>query len=644
MTRHSAATPAHCAPTMLHGHLWGFLVPWALLILLLGMAAGPANAQDSGPIQRLTGVLSPDEALYFQINGLREGQTLYAFADNTAGNLDPFLALLPGDTDVDLLRQQFTEGVAARLAAGKGPIVAANETAEALSLVWNDDFDSSHAAGFAFVVPASGDYLLLLRSSLARSTFGGYNLLVGLDAPDVLTGRATPTSATVAIKDEERSTHTRGAQEVAGDLTPPQASTVYNLAPADANDVLLARVEATSGDLRPILTLSDPTGKPIRIGNSDGTQSRAAIEYTFPHDAVGYTLHVLAGGAAEEPTSGAFRLLAAINEPLPASGPVETTGRPVLQLPIPVSIGVKLQQIAAVDQKAENFNAQVALRMEWQDPALAYDPEACNCSVKTYSTDSFRDFVSAAKGRWPEFTLYNQQNNRWTQNRVARVFPDGRAIYLERFTTTFQAPDFDFRHFPFDQQQFFIRVDGLYSADSYTWVDNEQYSEVGSQLGEEEWYITGFGTEVSTETISTQYPTSRYSFGFQARRHLSYYLFRIFLPLGLILLVSWITFFLVDFTKRIEAASANLLLFIAWNFAIGGDLPRLGYLTFMDALLASGFVISVFVVLYNVVLRRMEIKGHRPRAERIDRIVIFAYPLSIAISLVILYVVFFMAS
>ncbi len=644
MTRHLAASPARGEPTTLHGHRWGAFLPWALLILLLGMATGPANAQDPGPIQRITGVLSPDEALYFQINGVREGQTLYAFADNTSGNLDAFLALLPGDTDVDLLRQQFAEGVAARLAAGEGPIVAAEETAEALSLIWNDDLDDTHAAGFAFEVPADGDYLLLLRSSLARSTFGAYTLLVGLDAPEVLSGQATSRGATLAVKDEERSTHTRGLQEVTGALTPPQVSTDFVLTPANANDVLIARVEATSGDLRPILTLSDPTGKPTRIGNSDGTQSRATIEYTFPHDAVGYTLNVSAGGAAEEPTGGAFRLLAAINEPLPASSSVETDGRPVLKLPIPVSIGIKLQQIAAVDQKQENYEAQVALRIEWQDPNLAYDPGQCNCSVKTYSTDSFKDFVSAAKSRWPVFTLYNQQDNRWTQNRIVRVFPDGRAVYLERFTTTFQAPDFNFRQFPFDQQQFFIRVDGLYSADSYTWGDNEQYTEVGSELGEEEWYITGHGTEVSTETISTQYPTSRYSFGFTARRHLSYYLFRIFLPLGLILLVSWITFFLVDFTKRIEAASANLLLFIAWNFAIGDDLPRLGYLTFMDALLASGFVISVFVVLYNVVLRRMEIKGHRPRAERIDRVMIFAYPLSIAISLVILYVIFFVAS
>lgn len=204
MAKHT--TPGTVVPFIRLGRR-GSVLASAFLGFLLAMTA-PASAQDSGAVQRITGSLSPDEALYFQINGLRQGQTLYVHADNTSGNLDPFLALVAGDTDVALLRQQFAQNVEALLAAGVGPIVAANETAAGLSLAWNDDLENDHAAGFSFEVPADGDYLLLLRSTLARSTFGGYNLLVGLDAPDVLTGKATPTAATLAVKDEESSTQT----------------------------------------------------------------------------------------------------------------------------------------------------------------------------------------------------------------------------------------------------------------------------------------------------------------------------------------------------------------------------------------------------------------------------------------------------
>ena len=60
----------------------------------------------------------------------------------------------------------------------------------------------------------------------------------------------------------------------------------------------------------------------------------------------------------------------------------------------------------------------------------------------------------------------------------------------------------------------------------------------------------------------------------------------------------------------------------------------------MDALILSAFIISVTMVLYNVILRRMEIRGHREKADHIDRVMIYAYPLSFLVAISILYFVF----
>ena len=126
--------------------------------------------------------------------------------------------------------------------------------------------------------------------------------------------------------------------------------------------------------------------------------------------------------------------------------------------------------------------------------------------------------------------------------------------------------------------------------------------------------------------MDTSEDSSRFNFTFEMKRHLDYYIFRIFLPLLIIILVSWVIFFLRDYGKRVDAAAGNLLLLIAFNFTIAGNLPKLGYLTLMDIVLITAFVVTGLVLVLNVVLRRMEAAGKREQTVRIDRYVLWLYP------------------
>ena len=242
--------------------------------------------------------------------------------------------------------------------------------------------------------------------------------------------------------------------------------------------------------------------KPVRSGNLDGQNTDANLEYTFPDEIRSYSLEIAACCGDERVTTGDYRLLVGLNSPQVLSGAAETGGRPVVKAPIPVRVGIKLQQIIDVDQPNELFTAQASMQMEWTDPELAFNPEDCDCTSKTFTGNTFDDFVKEVEGRWPDFTFQNQQGNRWSQDKVAVLWSNGRALYFERFTTNFQV-DFDFRPFPFDTQEFIIRVDALFPEEFYIYADLEGYSEISSGHGEDEFMITDFETSITSERAST---------------------------------------------------------------------------------------------------------------------------------------------
>ncbi|MEZ4716668.1 MAG: hypothetical protein R2851_11360 [Caldilineaceae bacterium] len=239
---------------------------------------------------------------------------------------------------------------------------------------------------------------------------------------------------------------------------------------------------------------------------------------------------------------------------------------------------------------------------------------------------------------WPASYIYNQQGGRNVQSQLLAIEPDGSATYFERATATLQAPDFNFRRFPFDTQQFYVRVQSIFEEEYFTFVPDAARSGFGPQLGEEQWIFSNDNFTTSSITVNGR---SQAVFAFTTHRHLNFYIFRIFVPVLLIILVSWVTFFLHDYGRRIEVASGNLLLFIAYNFTIANDLPRIGYLTFMDFILISTFVITGFVVILNVIFRRMEANGKGDLLARWDRILVWAYPLLYLFGGLIVYCVFF---
>lgn len=292
---------------------------------------------------------------------------------------------------------------------------------------------------------------------------------------------------------------------------------------------------------------------------------------------------------------------------------------------VPVHVAVRVDQIVGIDQKSENFRAVFATLMRYKDPKLAYERAPDDLPFRMFTLDEFLKLVQEHETHWPEFVFSNQQGRLDVAAQLILLSPIGDVTFFERATMTFQAPDFDFRSFPFDEQIFHIRITSVLPLGFYHYEPIEGVSGMGEQLGEEEWVVEDFQTKVHEVETAVGTISSEFLFSFIAHRHLVYYVARLFIPMFIILMVSWATFQLKDYVKRIDVGITNLLLFIAFNFTVSSDLPRLGYVTAMDAFMTGAFIITGLVVLVNVAFRRMQTEGQEARVERLDRIAVWGY-------------------
>jgi hypothetical protein len=607
------------------------LILFTLLTTLLLAPLGIGVAQEAAQVQELSGSLAPGQVDVFRIAGLKKGQNLNAFMENRSGNLDPILSILPVEGNLSARLEEFKKAVAELAASSSQPLLDLPALRDQYSLAWDDDGGPGSSAALQFTAPEDGDYFLIVSSSLSaagRSTSGDYRLLVGLDAPQVLDGTAEPNGAVVAVQDQA-ALASQLVQEYNSTLTTAKSTIAINLSDLDPGDTLYVNLQATSGDLKPILVLRDYSNKPIRVANLNGQATTAAFQQAFPEGGSNYTLEIRA--AEPKVQSGDFRLQVGVNAPDALEGQGEPNSESLLELAIPVNIGLKLQQIVNIDQPNEIMTIVGTLRLEWTDPALAFDPDDCNCSSIWYTENEYNQFLEDVKGKWPDFTFYNQQGNRWSQTRLVQRDANGRVNYLERFTTNVQV-DFDWTAFPFDTQDFYINIDMMYDEDKYTFIPLEEFDAIDPKHGEDEFILTDFDTQISSVIASRLLPTSRYTFHFSAPRHLDYYIFRIFVPVLLIIVVSYITFFLKDYTRRIEIATGNLLLFIAFSWSLGDNYPRMGYLTFLDAIMAITFLINTLVVVLNVYFKYLEQKGDREKADRLEAPFNYIYPIAYLVS------------
>jgi hypothetical protein len=279
---------------------------------------------------------------------------------------------------------------------------------------------------------------------------------------------------------------------------------------------------------------------------------------------------------------------------------------------VTVKPGVVLLGVANVNERSGTWDADYYLYEEWP-PTPAFTPRTEVVNEVERKSVAFDD----------------------TELR------DGTCVRSRRIHSTLRS-EFNLHVFPFDEQTLTLQLsDDQYESTEVRYGDKPHVAGLDDAVRTmvSGWQVSGEPTYVRTTQAFKWEPGAPHydygTFGVTVRRHVTFHLTRYFLPLFIILIVALSAFWIdpEDLNSQMAIGVTCLLAAIALQFAEGGTLPEVSYLTLADRVYAVCYVGIAGAVVESVVVNAMVRKGHKERAMRIDRLCRYAFPVAILLAL-----------
>jgi hypothetical protein len=261
---------------------------------------------------------------------------------------------------------------------------------------------------------------------------------------------------------------------------------------------------------------------------------------------------------------------------------------PIIDRPTDVTVGFTASNIDRINQSDETFDISGFLSLTWQDRRLKFNPDNVKDRIVRHNPDLIWE---------PKLTILNSQSSTKRGSIQLTAKPDGTIEYLEQINTTVSS-DLKLKKFPFDSQTAKIIWEPAVSdTQGVTLKENPDltgYSK-DSYVSLSEWKILGINSNVSQKADAKNRNRTQYTFEIKIKRHFQFYLFKVFLPWIFIMAVSWTTFWMnpnTAFVPQMNVGLTSILTSITFNFSIANSLPRISYMTLMDAYI---FVCYIFL-------------------------------------------------
>lgn len=263
--------------------------------------------------------------------------------------------------------------------------------------------------------------------------------------------------------------------------------------------------------------------------------------------------------------------------------------------PLEVEVNIAIRSMGPVDEQKQIFSMDCYFRQYWTDFRLRYNntrlrelPMNWQFLNKIWRPDTF--FFNGKRSYLHKMTV---------PNRFIRIAPDGRVSYSQRLTIKARC-QMDLRKFPLDTQECPLEI-GSFGHDSdeiiYKWSAKPlSMDKLGlAQYNLINWTFGAFSGEEDSRNISKVF------LNFKFERQQGFYLLQIYIPLTLIVMCSWVTFWLRKTAKgseipaRTSLGASSVLSVVTIGFG-GKSKPQVGYATALDVFIILCFL-EVFAAL-----------------------------------------------
>jgi Neurotransmitter-gated ion-channel ligand binding domain len=301
-----------------------------------------------------------------------------------------------------------------------------------------------------------------------------------------------------------------------------------------------------------------------------------------------------------------------------------------------VSIDVVLHNITNVSSQINEHptaTVDISLSLKWQDKAQA----------KKHITQilSGSKAIKFIDDNWtPDIKLKNSINES-VKSRLVRVYHDGMISLTKQMLVTIPV-NFDLKQFPFDSQVIKLIFEGRRESMSPLYLTKKLTSyNSHHHIKMTQWEDLEVLTRVNNSDINSSQPSS-YTYTIFLNRIPGYYVTRIIAPLFLIIIISWFSFLMYgeDASTRLSRSIFLLLTIVAFHKVITNYLPKINYVTLIDALVFLSYVFMLVLIILSVIIHQFTRKGNLQIALKIDKLSIIYVPalfINILIAIILYY-------